>query len=106
MGASGDWGYLTFDMGSIKTILIGARVGLWCSANAVYGFFEASDDGASWKPTGVEDSAMYSNTAAESVTDSLAQIVTGRYVRIRFWCSGAATCNTKIYEVYAFPLAI
>lgn len=103
---AGNYGRLSFDMGSTKTVLMGARLGLWSSANASYAFFESSDDGSTWRPQGTEDSVCYNNTAAEVVSDSNTAILTGRYVSIRFWVSGTATGNAKIYEVYAFPLAV
>lgn len=106
MAAGGSWGTLTYDLGSVKTVLMGARVGLWTSASSCYIFFESSNDNITWTATGIEDSVIQTLAAAEQISDSLSQILTGRYLRLRFHTYAAATCNCKIYEVYGWPLVI
>ena len=106
MGGQGTWGTITFDLGSVKTVLMGARVGMWTSASNAFMYFESSDDNANWTATGIEDSVVQSTAAAEQISDSLSQILTGRYVRLRFFVFAAATVNAKIYEVYGWKLTI
>ena len=100
MGAAGNWGIITFDLGTVQTVLMGARVGMWTSASSAFMLFKSSDDNISWTATGIEDSAVMSGAAAEQISDSLSAILTGRYVRLRFYVAAAATVNAKIYEVY------
>lgn len=106
MGAQGNWGTITFDLGSVMTVLMGARIGMWTSASNAFVFFESSDNNINWTATGIEDSVVQSVAAAEQISDSLSQILTGRYFRLRFFVFAAATVNAKIYEVYGWKLTI
>ena len=107
--AAGDIGIVTFDLGSIKTVMVGARVGLWRSAGTIYIGVEVSDDNINWIVYMIVTVGSYSqaaSTAAESVRQLLTTIVTGRYVRMRAYLNGAGTGNVKFYEVMAWELTI
>lgn len=106
MGGAGNFGAITFDLGSITMVIIGARVGIWSSAASAFMFFESSDDNVTWTSTGIEDSGIQAANIAEQISDSLVAILRGRYVRLRFYVTGAATANAKIYEVYGWKLTI
>lgn len=107
--AAGDIGIVTFDLGSIKTVLVGARVGLWRSAGTIYIGVEVSDDNINWIAYMVGTVGLYSQAsgaAAEALRQLLTTIVTGRYIRLRVYLNAAGTGNVKIYEVMAWELTI
>lgn len=105
------YGTITFDLGSIKTVLLGARVGMWRTSSqswtGVYLYFDAIDvlstNHYNWRFTTNSQAASHSTT--ERVIDTVPRISTGRYHRLRFDCDYAtATGYAKIYEVYAFEV--
>jgi len=110
-GGAGDYGILTFDMAASYTVLMGGRVGLWAaSSRVVEVFLESSDDNVTWRTNAglvglVNASAYMTSPAGEIIADIAPVVLTGRYVRARFWVNGASnTANAKIYEMFAFDL--
>jgi len=108
VAGAGAYGKLVFDLGSIKTVLVGARVGVWASAGSQYVWVQSSDDGTTYK--GFESSAnsmMGSLSSSEIIMDSFnAGVHTGRYLRVTFYNNAAATGNAKIYEIMAYELGV
>lgn len=110
--AKADYGFITFDLGSIKQVMFGCRVGIWCaSARDIILFAAGSDDNVTYRDTlnanGPPAAIVYRAAApnAEEVVDSLINIINGRYIRIRFLVTGASnTANAKIYEAWAYEL--
>jgi len=103
-GAGGTYGTLTFDLGSIKTVLLSGRFGLWSTASTTRILAESSDDNITYRSDWTNLCDI--TTTAEKVIDSKATILTGRYARIKFHVNAAATANAKIYEVMAWKLTI
>lgn len=104
MGGAGTYGYLLFDLGSQKTILFALRAGLWSTAGIVASYIDSSDDDITYRLS--DRTLAYFSAAAEKITDSSAQILTGRFFRLRMSVSAAATCYAKIYEVAAWELRV
>lgn len=100
---SGDFGYYTFDLGSIKTVLVGGRTGIWSTANTVQICIEASDDDITYVPSG---NATGENSASvtEVIRDLIPKILTGRYIRVRYAISGAAVAYARLYSMMGYEL--
>lgn len=97
-------GYLTFDLGSVKTCIVGARCGVWSATGNSQLFIDSSDDDLTYRQNG--NTVIYRASVAEAVVDAIATVVTGRYIRLRFVGSTATTYNVKIYEAYAHEVAL
>jgi len=104
MGGAGSYGYLTFDLGSIKTVLIGCRVGLWSSAGTAYFYPQESNDLATWRM--LTTNVANITSATEKVVPVLSPVLNGRYIRFQFYVNTAATAYAKIYEVAAWELKL
>ena len=104
MDAVGNYGVLTFDLGSIKTVLLGARVALWSTNAGTYIYAASSDDNITYRENHL--AIMYKSTVAELVMETNPVILTGRYIRIRFSVNAIATAYAKIYEVMGWELTI
>lgn len=105
MAAAGNFGYLVFDLGTIKTVLIGGRFGLWSTTGTVTIFVDVSDDNITYI------NAYSSITGATSVAESKkdtdnSALVNGRYIRLRWYVNAAATAYANIYEVAAWELTL
>lgn len=103
LGATGDVGNFYIDLGSVKTILFSAKIGVSSSANNLRAYLNskiASGD------TYRELASAWVNVASTSefIMDPQPQLVTARYLKIRVNVSGAATGNIKIYELKAYEL--
>jgi hypothetical protein len=114
MGAAGDYGYVVFDLTTTKTVMVGGRVGVWNDGTqrVTKVFAESSDDNVTYRgPTGKNSGTgglgYNQDQTTELIFDGAATILTGRYIRLRFWVSGAAnTANAKIYEVYGYEMSL
>lgn len=105
--AAGNYGILYFDMGVAKTVIVGAKLGLWSTDNSVYVKIEQSEDGISYPNTAVDVVGVLSTT--EVVINTIAVLVTTRYFRLRFYLAGSdgsTGCNAKIYEVVATEMSL
>ncbi len=109
-GAAMFYGHLIFDLGAVKTFIIGGRVGIWSSANIVYAVIQVSDDNNDYHHDASSPSTTYSaagTTTTERVMHLTTRAYNGRYIKISFYVSGAAaTVNAKIYEVMAYELGV
>lgn len=105
MGGAGDYGYVVFDLGSVKTVLVGFRVGLWSTSNTASVYVDGSPDNVTFYST---TNVNVSNASAvELISDATnCAILTCRYIRLRFNINGAATANAKIYEAMAYELSV
>ena len=99
-----DYGRIVFDLGSIKTVLVGGRVGIWSTAGGITAYVESSDDNVNWKRTYV--AVFWAYSSGEYVIYTQGHLATGRYIQIRFYVDAAATAYAKIYEVMAWELTI
>lgn len=104
MGASGVYGYLIFDMGSAKNVIISAKVGIWSTASTTSAYLETSPDGTNWVTVGANTIRPAGTSASEVINSVLINGVHTRYFRIRFSVGAAATAYAKIYTVTAYAL--
>jgi len=104
MGGSGNYGIITFDLGSVKTVMVGGRFGLWGTAGTQYIFPETSDDNITWHSAWYE--MIRRAAVAEQISESYFMFMAGRYIRLRFYTNIASTAYAKIYEVMAWELTI
>ena len=104
MAAAGTYGNIIFDLGSVKTVLVGIRAGIWSTASNTLVYIAASDDNITYREN--TTSIINKATVVELVSDSHSAILTGRYVRTRFYLTGIGTAYAKIYEVAAWELTI
>jgi len=106
LSAAGDFGILTFDLGSSKRVLVGGRVGIW-NANSVAQFavIESSDDNITWRTGATNYNSYSTGYNAEKISDILSSILEGRYIRIRFGVlSNSGVASVKIYEIWGYEL--
>ena len=104
MGAGGSYGHITFDLGSVKTVLVGGKVGIWSTAGNIYCVLEQSDNNITWN--GDNGTALNYTTLVEQVSAFRTHLVTCRYFRLRFYVTAASTAYAKIYEVMAWELTL
>jgi hypothetical protein len=103
--AGAETGYIAFDLGSIKTVLVGCRIGMWATASVNNALYIDSKESVTYynQPASAITTISTSNTNIREATPVL---VTGRYIRFRFW--GSATSETTFsiqpYEFYAYEL--
>jgi len=104
LGAGGDIGYLNFDLGAVRTVLVNAKVGVWRDAGTMNLYWYWSTDGIAWKHT--NHVVIGSTTSAvEEIIWPLLGMLRTRYFRLRFYLSAAGTGNVKIYEVQALEFS-
>ncbi len=106
MLAGGVIGEIVFDLGSIKTILVSVRVGLWSSTGTIQLHLLSSDNAVTWRYAGGDDEVILGTSVTEIIGDSLAQILTGRYLKAQFKANVAMTGYIKIYEVMGWELRV
>jgi len=104
LGASGLIGNVTIDVGTIKTLLIGSKVGIWSSAASVNVSILSSNDNAMY--TSGSSIVASTTSVGENIVETLAKVLTGRYFKFNFSLSGAGTGNVKIYTINAWELNI
>ena len=97
---AGDVGQLIFDLGVIRTVLIGAKFGEWVTASSLSCYLEYSLDGIAWVQW---TDAVHTGMAGgvEQFRFPKAHLVRLRYFRFKWYLNGAGTANVKIYEVQA-----
>lgn len=108
-----NYGYLTFDLGAVKTFLINAKIAMWSTANscAVYSYYkEASADLYKTGPTNLTLTTTIEPLANNALTTNLnyPQVLTARYFQLGFKTGAAAsaTYNAKIYNIGAHELKL
>lgn len=105
MDGSGTFGNLIFDMGSIKTVLVGARVGMWADKGTTTLYISGSDDNITYRV--ISNSSQSHTATSESIRDgSFPTIFNCRYIRLTFSTSTASTPQMKIYQVTAHELGV
>lgn len=102
LSGSGNIGYITFDLGSIKTVLIGGKIGVWSTANGITAYLQVSDDGNTYRTTTIIISG--STSTSEIIVDCVPAIISTRYIKLRFYGSGAMDANIKLYEFRGWDL--
>lgn len=107
MSAAGTIGALTFDLGSVKTVLIGFRVGVWGAVAAKTAMYIGYGDMAA---TQGGQCALNNSTSASSeviLSAESAAVITARYISFTFISgSTATTYNVKPYEFMAYELGV
>ncbi len=97
---AGYYGYITFDLGSVKLVEIAGRVGIWSAAGAVQVSVDSSDDNSTWRTGTIAQATATSVT--EAVRELVGAITMGRYIRLAFYVGASAnTANCKVYEITA-----
>lgn len=104
--AAGDIGTITWDLGSIMTVLFGGRLGIRTTASWIDVYAESSDDNIAWRTQGSENFIHAHNSNVEKVSDTYSVILTGRYIRLRAYVANAATGSFKGYEAMAWKLTV
>jgi hypothetical protein len=102
---AGTVGELVFDAGSVKTLLLGGRVGLSQNASAtIRVLIDSSDDNITWRTS---TSILYStNSGSERKESLLAMISTGRYFKVRLYSTAACTASIIIYQIVGYELGV
>jgi len=105
VGGAAVYGYVSFDLESVRNVIITAKLEAHSSASTTTCYIENSVDGTTWYP--VHANVIYATGTATSADVSYSTIVTsvhGRYFRIRFNVGGAATAYGTLYTVSAYDI--
>ena len=105
LSASGDYGYLDFDMGAEYKVMLRGKVGIWSTAGSVYlilNIWDTVSGGWSNQPYAI----CYKTTTSEVITPWITHNFKAQKLRLEFYCNAAATCYAKIYEVQAIDLGL
>lgn len=100
LGGSGTVGFVYVDLGSAKTVLFGAKVGMYSSAGKMSVFMSTSTNGSDYYVS-VGDGVT---STTEKLYYPAASIVNARYLQLQFYVNAAATASVKIYEIKAYEL--
>jgi len=100
LGGAGTVGQLIYDLGSVKTVTVGGKVGLSQNGSAtVRVLVDSSQNGLDYINS---TSILFSTTLTSNrIEELLAQTVTGRYIRIRIYSTAACTAVAKFYQIFA-----
>lgn len=104
MSGAGTFGYITVDIGSVKTVLIGARIGIWSTAGNIYVNIDSSDDGVTYRA--YPNSIALRSSTSELIIDIISSIVNGRYIRFQFYTNAVCTANAKLYEIMGWEMRV
>lgn len=102
LGSSGSVGTLTFDLGTVQSILINFRVGLWSDTGAMSIYIDEYD-GTTWRNASNVCASVTSTTEAKKSPENAAIINASKF-RLRFNLGAAGTGNVKIYEVMGYKI--
>lgn len=105
ISGSGVVGYLTFDLGSVKTFLFTGRLGIWRTAGALRVYVDGNDVSATYNDSNWrqnDETIAYTYYNYERVSDITPTLLTCRYPRFRVYGEGSGTYYTKFYEVMAY----
>ena len=102
MAGAGTCGYIKFDLGSVKTALVGGKIAIWSTAGTIYMYIDQSVDDITWYLSG--QPVLGRVVADENIAPPPPVLVTMRYFRLRFYVNAASTIYAKIYEVMAWEL--
>lgn len=101
-GSFGTYGIIRFDLGSVKNVLIGGKVGIWSSAigsSEVY--VQASTDGINFYPTNALIITFFN---VELICWLSSSNVVGRYIEFILTSDSNTTVNMNIYELMVYDL--
>ena len=103
-GGAGDFGYLVFDLGSIKFVDVSLISITSSNTGNTAILIESSDDNNTWR------SSYYASTLTITTTAALKPVLKvacmGRYIRIRYNLSAAGTATAIINNVSAVEIPI
>lgn len=97
----GTAGYVTFDIGTPKTLILAAKVGISTDAGSTTVYLDAGET------TGYAGSASQSSSAS-SETIKIINLpgVYARYIRLRAYTSQAATPTVKVYQIVGYDIGV
>lgn len=104
LGYAAMGGTFVFDMGEVRTVLVGFILGVKTTAASIQIFIDSSDDNITYRNT-----APVSNSTASTskvIMNGLSPLLTGRYIRIRAVNTGAGTIDVEIYQCMAYEFFI
>lgn len=94
-------GYITIDLGSVKKLLMCARVGIYSTAGAIQVVQSCSDDGVNFR---VLTADCNQTSVTEVIVGTRAFFAYARYVRIGIYAGSACTGYARFYEILVFDL--
>lgn len=97
--ASGAVGAIIYDLGSVKTVILQAKMGIWTSSGSIAAFIKSSDDSFNTE----KDSFTIGTytTTGELILHSPYIRLQARYIALKVQNNAAATGNAKIYHFEA-----
>lgn len=109
LSGAGIIGYITFDLGSVKSFTLNGLINAWASTGSgqIDMQVQISDDGINYSGT-TGDKIGNTTSVTEDISsrltfDNSPSLVT-RYFRLRFYGSAAMTANIRLTEVYGYEL--
>jgi hypothetical protein len=100
-GAFGTYGIISFDLGSVRNVLIGGKVGLWSTIGTSEVFVQASTDHVNYYPT---DPLLIKFSNVEEIGWLSSSNVVGRYIEFVLISDSNTTVNMKIYQLMVYDL--
>jgi hypothetical protein len=100
-GAFGTYGIISFDLGSVKNVLIGGKVGIWSTIGDSEVYVQASTDGINFYTT---STLLTKFNNVEKIGWLMSTNIVGRYIEFILTSDSNTTVNTKIYELMLYDL--
>jgi hypothetical protein len=100
-GAFGTYGIISFDLGSVKNVLIGGKVGIWSTIGDSEVYVQASTDGINFYTT---NTLLTKFNNVEKIGWLLSTNVVCRYIEFILTSDSNTTVNMKIYELMIYNL--
>jgi hypothetical protein len=104
LGTAGTGGTFVFDMGEVRSVLVGFILGVKTTASTLQLFIESSDDNITYRTASLNNNAT--SSTSKVIRDGLSSLLTGRYIRIRAVNTGAGTIDVEVYQCMAYELVI
>jgi hypothetical protein len=104
LGYAATGGTFVFDMGKVRTVLVGFILGVKTTASAIQIFIDSSDDNITYRNTSMVNNST--GSTSKVIMNGLSSLLTGRYIRIRAVNTGAGTIDVEVYQCMAYELVI
>lgn len=103
MGAAGNMGFITFDMGAEYKVTLRGKIGVWVTAALIYIYVDIWD-GTAW--VGNPNALYYWGPLAETIGSWATHAFKAQIFRLRFYVNNPCTGYAKLYEVQAIDLGL
>jgi len=104
MGAAGDVGHITFNMGAEYKVMIRGKIGIWTAIATAFYIYLDIWDGVNWV---TNPYAIYYNVvSSERIGPLITFNFKAQIFRLRFFLTAAGTGYVRLYEVQVIDLGM